>query len=486
MQSTTDESRTAPKGLPRTIEEASRRYMSNYEANYVGSAAEFYRLKGIAQGFIHSLRKRAPKFYEEKLPALVNQAASTLLTFDTSTPEGKQKFHRTHQIFLQILEDLRVSQPAGDVDFQTERTRIEERRKLFEKQLKLRKRLDELDSMELSVDELGEEDDDEQGENCYAAIFKEVENIRAELLRVSIEIAYIEGERVEEEIDFKLKVPPRSVLNRLSEEQLTNLESQMLKFYKQSNNNKNALLVDKSIIDTMLAKLNIDVTQWKKVEIEDLSKHALDAYKSYFREIARQQREALHEELLNNKNLMPKEGLIFTSPDDVPEHILKKFKESESDMKYKLDKIYEEFANRPCADEANGEAVEDVEESRVGVLAPQVLDSIKQRAARYARVKEEPRDDFDEEIPEESEIEVPREVAESVVNNADINYVTRDIAQEVAIKAEQELGTDDEDNTNGDQNELGARNNNEDDDDDDIECLGTIEPTDKIKTVDVD
>lgn len=73
--------------MPRTIEGATKRYLTHYENNFVGSASDMFRLRNLARNFIYKLRKVAPKFYEEKLPQLVNQAASTLLTFDTQKRE---------------------------------------------------------------------------------------------------------------------------------------------------------------------------------------------------------------------------------------------------------------------------------------------------------------------------------------------------------------------------------------------------------------
>lgn len=456
--------------MPKTIEEATRRYLYHYENGYNGSAAELYRLKGYTIAFIHQLRKVAPKFYEEKLPTLLNQAASTLLTFNTNTEEGTHKFHETHAHFLKILQELQKSQPAGEVNFHDERIRMQERYKLFNRQLELRRRIDELEATEFDNDDIGGEDE----ETKYTKTMKELDALKAEAKRVSLEVAFIEGELIEEEAKFELRVTKNSVLSRLTPEQLKHLESQMLEFYKEKNKQRTAIYVDKSIVDGMIEKLNIDQNLFTKEELRELSKNALDAYKSYYREIDLERRTQYFDELLRNKHLLPKEGKIFSSPDDVPEEVKQKLDENDKKYKRKIEDLFEEFSKRPCVEESQADSIEDDE---VVDDTPKILEAIKQRGIQFARVKEEPRDDFDESDPASSgnEMVVSGDTAESLVDGETISYSNEARTNDkIAMTCHIEQVSSDEQQAN------------DTDDDDDIECLGTIEPGDKIKTVYVD
>lgn len=154
------EQQTRVGGLPKTIEEATRRYIHYYRQNYRGPAHDEYRLANMTRAFIQILRKRAPKFYDEKLPTFVNQACSTLLLNDTTTDSGRNKFHQQHAMFLVMLQDFKRSQPSGEVNFHSELTRLQEKSDLMRKQTTLQKRLEELEAYELSTDDIGEEEFD--------------------------------------------------------------------------------------------------------------------------------------------------------------------------------------------------------------------------------------------------------------------------------------------------------------------------------------
>jgi hypothetical protein len=467
--------------LPRTIEEATRRYLHHYTKNFVGPYHELLRLKGLTQAFILKLRKVAPKFYDEKLPQFVNQACSTLLTYDTSTREGSNEFNKCHCAFLKILEDFRQSQPAGEISFSNERLRLIERKKLTDRYLDLKAKIEKLEAAEIDSEELGED----EFENAYDKLFRDLDMYKAELKRVSIEIAYIDGYQVEEEPNFELKIPPRSILNCLTKEQLDNLEKQMFELIKANKNKRTAMYVDKSIIDSMIEKLNIDPTQFKKEQLKDLTKDALDAYKSYFRDIDCKNREKFYDELVTRPSLLPREGIIIKNPDDVPEDVRIKLEQNNRQCKREIEDLLETYSKRPCADDHTGDTLEPSDDEEDDTL--KIIETVRLKGIKFERVKEEPRDDC-EEIVSGDEMEVDGRLAEAVVDNQDITYASTsrqvvndeeefEQVQSQPVKTEMSGGSD------------GVSNSHDDDDsgadDDDIEFLGTVEPTDKIKTLDL-
>lgn len=457
--------------------------MYHYTKNFVGPAHELIRLKSITTAFINQIRKNAPKFYEERLPQFVNQACSTLLTYETSTHKGSNDFHKCHSTFLCILKSFKQSQPAGEISFQEERTYFEEKTKLKQEYLTLRARIEELEAAELDYDELGE--DDTEDDNVYDSIFNELDRLKADLKRVSVEIAHMDGFQIEEEPTFELRVPPRSIMNSLTKEQLKKLEQQMFDLVKANKNERTAMYVDKSIIDSMIEKLDIDLTKFKKEQIKDITKDALDAYKSYFREIDSKNREVFYNDLLTRPSLAPKEGLIISGPDDVPEEIRTKLDTNNQQCKREIEEILESYSKRPCATDHIGDAIDDAEPEND---MAKIIESVRAKGVRYERVKEEPRDDCEEYSSGEEQY-IDKDLAEAVVDNRDIVYVSISSDSETSdhegedkaesagdgkqVKLEMSGGSDGISNSHDESGQ---------DDDDEIEFLGTIEPTDKIKT----
>lgn len=522
-----------PKGLPKTIEEATRRYLANYQANFVGPASEMARLRDIAEAKIYNLRKKQPKFFEEKLPHLVNQACSELLTCDTSTESGKKVFHYTHKHFLKVLDELWRSVPEGEVNFKAEKDRSVWREQLCQRQLELRTKIDQLESIELNLDDLGEEEDD----NLYVQTYSELDKLKQELHTVSIQIAALEGENLEEEIEFQLKIPPRSLLKRLSQKQVQKLENMLLEFIKDNEQN-NQLFMDIRIIDSMIARLDIDPNLFTKEEMRDMSRDALDAYRRYFRERDSERRNDLFDSLLRNKSLLPKEGLIFDGPDDVSEEVKEELDQIDRRYKRKIDDMCEEWSKRPCTDDIE----EDVEDDSGGKQdTKEILEIVKKSNPIFAqvRVKEEPRDDYEYEVPSEDELEVSEEMADALAhqdviecadennlfserdsslrgdegntngvnlngnvdstissNNVDRNASTSNevnghgpsngqTTSGLRKPADTELvsGLSQDDSDKSDVSDLRPEDNT---DDEDIEFVGIVEPTDKIKHVDLD
>lgn len=476
------------KGLPRTIEEAARRYIHHYESNYRGPAKEMTRLSGYAEAKIFRLRKKAPKFFEEKLPILVNQAASALLACDAKTPTGVKKFNETHGNFLRILDELTRSQPPGEVNFQAERERAQERDRLLNRQITLRTEIEKLEATEFDGNEIGEDDDEES--EC-AKVFQLLDKKKAELRKVSLLIATMEGQNVNEEVTFKLKVPERSYLSKLDESQINNLEEQIKEFL-QVHKNRLDFYVDKSIIDNMLAKLNLG-DRFNKEEMRQLSKDALDAYRQFYRELDKEWREEYFNHLCTNKTLMPKEGVILKGPEDVPDHIKQELDRNDLCYKRKLDEHLEEFTQRVGPDELVpevGEAVdkdidddddEDSDEFTANDDTTQVLNEIKAKSHIFVRVKEEPRDDYDNEAPSDDELLVTSDVGQHLESETMIEMedIQKNGSTSTYASNPKRFKTNppEVDSDNGD---------NDSDDDDDIEFIGTVEPSDNVTTVELD
>lgn len=466
-----------PATLPRTIEEATRRYLFHYERLYRGGAHDLYRLRNMTRAFIYQLRKVAPRFYEERLPAFVNQACSTLLLLDTSTEQGAKKFHWTHGMFLKILDEFKKSQPTGEVKFEAERKRLEEKIKLLEKQISLQKRKEELEAFELSTADMGEEEEN----NEYMRVLREVDEVDTEMRRVNIEIAIIEGINIEQEPHFELKVKPRSILSRLTPEQLNNLERQMFEFVKE-NNNKRRANMDISVIEAMIEKLRIDPELFKKEELRHISKDALDAYKEYFRTAEMMRRESSLDELLNSKHLTPREGEIIKDPDDIPEEMKRKL-EKHSRMGFnQTEDLITTFGMKPCSEDHIGELVDDSGDEEDEKA--RIIESIKKKGIDCGRVKEEPRDDcVAGELSSDEEICVESDVAKALVEGGVSTYASDKENRDYEDYEEDMMDHEEEQDEFIDNGH--SQFNEEGDDDEEIECLGTVEPSDKIKTVDL-
>lgn len=521
-------SSSRPPGLPKTIEEATRRYLANYQENFVGPASEMTRLRDTAEAKIYRLRQKQPRFFEEKLPTLVNQACSELLTCNTATTEGSRKFHHTHKHFLKILDEFWRSVPVGDVNFQTERERSYLRDKLCQRQLELKTKISELEASEIDLDELGDED----AETEYSKVYAEVDKLKAELHTVSIQIATLENEPIEEEIEFKFKPPKSSILNRLSKQQLQKLENIMYEFVKESKGRKNDMYVDVGTIDGMLKKLDIDPNLFTKEEIHDMARDALDGYKEFFRMRDFERRNELYESLLKNKSLRPKEGIVFENENDISDEVKRKLDEIDSNHKKRINDYMDEYAKRPCPLDTIGD---DVENDAVPQDTYQILESVRKSNPIFSqsRIKEEPRDDYEYELPSDDEVEVPEEMAdalahEDIIECADENnmFYERDNSQQknglnnghVSNEDDREDGRSDvsdsgrnaspptnynsddlqdrlsekEDKSDDEKRTAGGEDDNsdisdykqaDDESDDEVTFVGVVEPTDKITHV---
>lgn len=488
-----------PSTLPKTIEGATQRYLESYKKQFKGPIEEGKRLASYADARILRLRTKAPTFYQDRLPKLLNQAASTILTFDTETKSGRDKFNETHAHFLRVLDELKKSQPVGEVDFQDELDRTIRKEELKKKHLQLREKIDNMESVEFDIDELGEEEVDSA---CFK-MFSELERDKVELRRIATLIAKMEGEQIEEEIKFELKVVPNSALDKLSCEQLNELELLMDTFYLENNRNQKAMYMDKSIIDGMLDKLKIDTTKFTKVELNQLSKDALDAYRTFFRDIHNKKRNEYHEHLINSHHLRPKDGLILENPDDVPEEIRQKLLESEQTATRKLNECCELYSEKQALNEDVGDDAvydEDGNASSGDDDAENIY--IQKNSWLFNRIKEEPREDYENDAPSEDEMIVHDRIASRVESALG----QQDQEQQGASTSDEGLGGE----STSDQSEAGpsdashetlTREEREPDDgdtsnykkpkredstEDDFQLLGIVEPTDKIDCITID
>lgn len=472
-------------GLPKTIEGATNRYLHTYESNFQGPTCEMKRLKKIAEANILILRRKAPNFYENHLPTLVNQAASAILSCETHTADGSRKFHETHRNFLKVLDELKKSQPEESVNFQNEVQRVREKDVLMQKQLFIRNKINELEATEIECDEVGSE----EAETKYNKIFGELDKLKIELKKISKMIAKLEGEELDFCAEFKLEIPDGSSLERLGACQQKNLESQIVEFLKQNKNKKKSMFVDKSIIDGMIAKLNI--SHLAQVEMNDLSKDALDAYKQFFRKIENERREEFYDSLLDNQYLKPKEGIILADPDDVPDDIKQRLDQSNRRYKRKMDECFEEFAKRQpenLDENASADVIEDEDESSNDGV--EFLKIVEDNGHLFKRVKEEPRDDYENEAPSDDEAIVPSTAADDIeglhnghpINNgnASSNYSTPQHQSSSSSPEPQASGS----LAIASGSHHNAHNGNRSQDE--FEVLGIVPPMDKIPVINID
>lgn len=470
--------------LPRTIEGATQRYLESYERNFRGPRDEMLRLKSLADASILHMRRKTPKFYEDHLPTLINQAASALLACDTQSNTGSRKFHETHKNFLRVLDELKKSQPDGEVNFQTEVARVHEKETLLRRHLAIRTKINELEATEIDCDEMGTDEMDAH----YNKIFFELDKLKSELKKVSKLIAKMEGEDLDSSAEFKLLIPDGSALARLTTSQQKNLESQIVSYLKQNENKKKSMYVDKSIIDGMIAKLNI--AQLTSVEINDLSKDALDAYKQHFRNIENERRMEFYDSLLKNENLKPKEGLILKSHDDVPEDVKRRLDASEHRYKRQMEECYEKFAKMQpenVDENASADVIEDDDESSND--AAEVSRIMEENSFLFKRIKEEPRFDYENEAPSDDEMVVSAETADEIESlqrggcsreneNALLNSPSRE--DEANPHGREPSATEGQTSTTSHQI------NSADTTQDGFEVIGLVEPSDKIPVIEID
>lgn len=479
-----------PRTLPKTAEEATRRYIHVYRELFIGNAAEMIRLEKMTQAFIYRLRKICPRFYETKLPSIINQACSTLLLYDTNKKQDADEFHKSHAIFLSILDEFKKSQPQGDVDFSQEKRRYTEKKRLVTKMIQLKKELEKIDSEDIDCTDIG---DEEFIDSAYAKIMNQRDKIQGELKNVAIEIALLEGQDLKPKIYFKLKIPARSILNRLKKEEIEDLEEQMSEFCNQQTD-RTAMYFDIGVIDGMFDKLAIAPDRFQKEQIKAMKKDALDAYRAYFREIERAERYLHYDEMLHSKQLMPKTGVIF-DPEDLPEELKKQMDEQDAIGERELDQLVDCYGDKICNEKEVGDELADLSgDETVEAKKVQVMERLKQKGIAVDRVKEEPRDDCDiEKYLMSEEYDVDEETADALVDgkvvaicNGKTEYSQEeddpvlDSKPRKFAKFEQdeypEYGDESEEHYE-EQEEVA----NGEESDDDIECLGTVEPEDKIK-----
>lgn len=400
---------SSKRGLPTTIEGATSRYIDVYERLFKGFQSEKTTLISKTYANIMVLRTKAPKFFEEKLPRLLNQAASTLLSCDVEDKAGLAKFNNAHRHLLLILDELRKTQPEGDVNFQTERDRLTLRDTYRAQQLKLREEISLLESIDFDVEDLGSDDSE-----AYNNVFRQLDAKNAELKKVSMLLAQMEGESLDEEIAFELKIPPRSILERLTIPQRNKFEELVVEFLVE-NNHKNGLYLNQTVVEDILLKIGIHANQFSKDQWRDLSKEALDACKRYFRDKENALRDEYFDSLVKNKYLRPKEGEIIASPDALPDEIKAILDQNQNTAKRKIEELEEDFSKRPAQESTlPTDDIEDEVEEEDTVRAE--VDKIVREAAPqiFTRIKEEPRSDYADDAPSDDELIASEAIADKI------------------------------------------------------------------------
>ena len=454
-----------------------RIYRSSYVINDIYKQEELNRLSDKCEASIYFLRKAAPKFYRDKLPALIDQVANILLGFDLQTEEGQAKVHTTHACFLMILVDLRRSQPAGEFDFDTETRRIRERGRHLERYKHLSNKIAELEAIEFEPDELG---DDDKVEDKYTQVFHELEKCRADLTRTALEIAYLDGEDLEPSVEFKLYVGKNQMLSKLNSRQLDLLEMQLAELYKKNYKRRDAF-VDRSTFDDMIERLNIDQSQFKKVDISDMAVEALGAYNSYRRQDEQERSNEYFQRLLDKEQLRPKEGEILDDPDSIPSEMRATLDDNDQACSRKMQHLFREFGEKPNSEELSGADQMDDGQDDGGDGMDEIIQAIKNSGREFARVKEEIPDDIEigEMLLGESQDEPGAEPPPGSGQEPNLNTAPTTTTTTV--------GCGKPDGISVGVNTIGQAPSGEgDSDSDDIMCLGTIEPGDKIKTISID
>lgn len=424
------QSRT-PTGLPKTIEGAVARYFNTYQEIFQGDKREMTRLSDLLEGKLVKLRTKAPRFYDQRLYTLINQAASSLLTCNMKTHQGQKKFNETHRELCIVLDNLLITQPAGEADFPTEQRRVQERDRLNREHIELRKKLDILDATEL---DLYDEDD---LDNFY----KQRDKVERDLSAICKLIAEIEGEDIYQiGRKFRLCLSKKSLLNRLTQDQIEHLEEQIEETLNDSGNpTKDKVRLDKGVVDVFIQRLDLSENNFTKEDLIDLAKDTLDGIREFFRELEYERVSEFHDAIMKSEILQPKEGLILKGPDDVPPEISAKLDQSARRLKRQIDETLERYAEkqgdnysaigddvsdpllvaarRPTTaviggegeDDLDNESDDDLEQSH---LEKVIIDKYKEsHPEMFARIKEEPRDDYLNDCPSEDEIELNEEDA---------------------------------------------------------------------------
>lgn len=393
-------------GLPRTIEGARQRYKATYMRKHKCSVHEAKRLWDLADAKIMILRKKAPKFYEERLPTVINQAASCLNTYDTMTRHGQIQFNKSHSELIKVLDELRRSQPSGECDFEKEKARLRERESLQKEHLRLHNLVSKLEAKDICFDEIGEDDP----ESAYGQFYEELDKAKEDLRKVSIMLAKMWGERIEEEIIFELKFNNRSSLRMLNQQQLSQIETKINELYQNSKNKRKLLSsVDHSTVEALIKSLNLDPDRFKAHDLKDLIKDTIDAYICFFREIDNKRREAYHDSLVNNYILRPKEGTILKDETDLPADVLERMDMNGRESRRQLDEVFDKFTAEqeanPEPERGMGDAVDDEGEDSPDYTLTAVDDYCDRNDYIFKRIKEEPRDDFEANSSDDEEDE---------------------------------------------------------------------------------
>lgn len=394
---TNQDSRGVKRKLPDTTEGATDRYLKNYAKYYKGETDEKKRLLDLTHAKIVLLRKKAPKFYEEKLTTLINQASSALLACNTLTDEGVAKFHETNKNFLRIIDELGRNQPSGRVDFQIELDRIRELDRLYEDQKRLSKLVHEFEAEEFSMDDLSSDED-----YSYAQKMQAYDEAKDQLYQNSLKIVKIEGENIEEDLEFELLPRESSLLARLEPDQIGVLEKKLKELAEPAKNKRRAIYEKRPYIKEVIVSLRLDKREFDERNIETLVQDTYDAYLDFYRDIAEQRRSEWHDEMLNDEALCPKEGIILKDPDDITPEMRAKMEESKAKRQKGINDLYAKYESRAKTKEdehrlltgAGEDDIEDDYDDRERDRNEEILNIINQKEGIYARVKEEPRDDY--------------------------------------------------------------------------------------------
>lgn len=391
-----------PGGLkrPKTTEGATSQYLKYYEKYYRGSFDDRNRLRDLAHAKIILLRKKAPKFYEEKLANLINQASHALLTCNVGLPEGVKKFHETHEKFLRILDELGRCQPSGQVEFQIELDRLMEHDRLIADHQRLREEVSKLEAREIDLDELS---DSEDCLKTYTKKLDELDKKKKELKDCAVLLAKIEGEEFEEHVEFELLPRKGSVLERLNQEQIVFLEEQLKTLGENAKNKRTVIYDQKPFIEESIKKLQLNIREYSAQDLKVLVQDTYDSYLDFYRRLEDEKRSDWHEHMLQDKYLLPREGAILKSPDDITPEMEALLKESEAkrnrainDLRAKLgsEEISTEEEER-LMKEAGSDYVSSDDDDEEDVESREVRELINKKKEIFARVKEEPRDDYD-------------------------------------------------------------------------------------------
>lgn len=381
--------------LPKTIEGATLRYLQSYQRQFKGSTDEMKRLRDMAEARIFILGRKAPKFYEQKLPIIINQACSQLLACDVLQPDGVVKFHKLHEDFLRVLDELAKCQPSGEVNFQVELDRCRERKRLRIEQISLKKELDRMEAADVDVLTLGDEE------------WFKLDELKREYTKTCLLLIQMEGYKVvDDNVEFTLKPETGSTLEKLREEDLKKIEDKLSIIHKEAKSKRlKDRMLGENVVEQILNSLQLQPYQFETSQLEELTKDIKEAYRDFHRKIDDLERDSYHQGLLSNELLRPREGVIFPSPDEVDEELIKildnnqtQSKRSFAELQFDMD---QKIKFMKMSDEE--EVVEDEEQ-----LDPteEVEEIISKKKLLYSRVKEEPRDDYAGDAPSEDELVV--------------------------------------------------------------------------------